>query len=196
MYKFASIIDTLRNELDEYRFIHTLGVAYTAAAIAMSQHIDTDKAMLAGLLHDCAKGINSSEYVFLANRFGIEIRPVEYKHPGLLHAKLGAYYAKEKYLISDEEILSSIRCHTTGKPDMSMLDKILFIADYIEPSRNKQPRLDVLREYAFKDIDKTVLMIMEDTLAYLKKYDPECIDSLSEEAYMFLKNESGERNGN
>ena len=105
----------------------------------------------------------------------------------LLHAKLGAAYAKEKYDVDDIEILDAIRCHTTGKPDMNTLEQILFVADYIEPNRDKASNLPIVRALAFDDIDLCTFVILQDTLAYLKTKD--CvIDTATEETYKFYKN--------
>lgn len=159
---------SLKTKLKDSRYQHTLGVAYTAASMAMKYSVDVNKAYIAGLLHDCAKYMESEEMLVKAQKFGLDISKAEKVKPDLLHAKLGAYYAKKKYYVEDEEILSSICSHTTGKPNMSLLDKIVYIADYIEPNRNKMPRLDLIRRKAFEDIDECLCMILEDTVAYLK----------------------------
>ena len=86
---------------------------------------------------------------------------------GLLHAKAGMVLAEEEYQITDPDILHSIKVHTTGEPGMNMLDKIIFVADYIEPGRNEAPRLEYLRKIAFHDIDMTVAEILHDTIHYL-----------------------------
>ncbi len=184
MYKY--IIDTLTDELDEDRFEHTLGVAYTAASLAMRYNIDLNKAMLAGLLHDVSKRCKSDKYIDMCKAYDIFISEAEFKNPGLLHAKLSAYIAENEYNIEDTEILSAIECHTTGKPNMTLLDKIIYIADYIEPLRNKQSHLLELRQTAFLDIDKALLMILEDTVEYLKSTN-KAIDPLTYETYLFYK---------
>ena len=125
------------------------------------------KALVAGLLHDCAKCIPNDKKLKLCRKNGIEVTPFEEKAPFLLHAKLGAWMAEHEYHVSDPAILSAIACHTTGKPDMSLLDKIVFIADYIEPGRNKAPGLPEIRRLSFTDIDQALIRILSDTLDYL-----------------------------
>ena len=118
-------------------------------------------------LHDCAKCIPNDKKLKLCKKNGIEVTPFEEKAPFLLHAKLGAWMAEHEYHVSDPAILSAIACHTTGKPDMSLLDKIVFIADYIEPGRNKAPGLPEIRRLSFTDIDQALIRILSDTLDYL-----------------------------
>ena len=116
---------------DERRYEHTLGVAYTATALAMRYDIPLKAAEIAGLLHDCAKCIPNSEKLALCEKHHILVAPAEAENPSLLHAKLGALLAESEYDITNPEILHAIKVHTTGEPDMSVLDKIIFIADYI-----------------------------------------------------------------
>ncbi len=92
----------------------------------------------------------------------------EERNPSLLHGKVGAFMAKNKYGITDEEILSAITWHTTGKDNMTDLEKIVFCADYIEPGRTKQPHLEELRSIALSDLDMLTFRILEDTVEYLK----------------------------
>ena len=98
----------LINEIDEERYQHTLGVMYTAASMAMCHGEDVDKAMIAGLLHDCAKCIPGAQKITMCEEQGIAISEVERFNPGLLHAKLGAFLARDKYGIEDSDILMSI----------------------------------------------------------------------------------------
>lgn len=163
------------------RFEHTLGVSYTCQALAMRYGYDLDKAELAGLLHDCAKRYDGETMRTKCIKRGIEITESENRDPSLLHAKLGAWMAKEKYGVEDEEILSAIACHTTGKPGMTLLDKILYVADYIEPRRYKAAGLPEMRKLAFVDLDTACFSIMEGILKYLKS--KECpIDPMTEAA--------------
>ncbi|MBQ0036675.1 MAG: bis(5'-nucleosyl)-tetraphosphatase (symmetrical) YqeK [Firmicutes bacterium] len=186
MTQYKYIIDSLVSELDEERYEHTLGVAYTAASLAMRYEEDINKAILAGLLHDVSKRCKSDKYIEMCNAYDIFISEAEYKNPGLLHAKLSAYIASNEYDVEDNEILSAIESHTTGKPNMTMLEKIIYIADYIEPLRNKQKHLLELRKLAFIDIDKALLMILEDTVEYLKSTN-KVIDPTTYETYLFYK---------
>ena len=146
--KRKEIEKQLKKELDKERFTHTMGVMYTAAALAMAHGADMDQALYAGLLHDCAKCIPNEEKLSLCEKYQISISDAERKSPSLLHAKLGAYFAKSIYGIEDEEILHAIKVHTTGEPGMNLLDKIIYIADYIEPNRDQAPNLTAIRKLA------------------------------------------------
>lgn len=111
--EIEKISKKLMKELDEDRYRHTQGVMYTSAALAMRYGADLKKALLAGLLHDCAKCIPGHTKIKMCEKYNLEISEIERKNPSLLHAKLGAYLAKDKYDIEDEEILMAIRSHTT-----------------------------------------------------------------------------------
>lgn len=184
--EFEKISKKLKRKLSETRFNHTIGVAYTAGSLAMRYEIDLDKAMIAGLLHDCAKYMTPDELLTFAIKKELNVTDVERSKPDLLHAKVGAYFANKKYHIKDDDILNAILCHTTGKPDMTLFEKILYISDYIEPSRTKMPRLDVIRKEAFIDIDSCLRMILDDTLKYLKASDI-TIDDMTQKTYDFYK---------
>ena len=168
--------------LDSDRYQHTLGVAYTAAALAMRYRLDPERLFTAGLLHDCAKNIPNDEKYALCKKYKIKLNEVEKKAPYLLHAKLGAYMAEHDFGITDKEILDSIRYHTTGRPGMSLSEKIIFTADYIEINRDEAPNLEEIREMAFTDIDKAVKKILIDTLDYLSK-GARPVDPTTKETY-------------
>lgn len=157
----------LKSKISDKRFEHSLGVEYTAACMAMAHGADVEKARLAGLLHDCAKGLPTSEKLEKARKHNIPVNKFEEKNPDMLHAKLGAFYARYKYDVTDEEILDAIRYHTTGRPNMSLLEKIIFVADYIEPNRKMVRDMEEIRKEAFLDIDQCVLHILKNTLEYL-----------------------------
>lgn len=176
----------LRRELDEERYLHTLGVEYTAAALAMRYECSIKKARLAGLLHDCAKGIESSEYIEFAQKYNISVNDSEMKNPGLLHAKIGGFLAIKKFNVSDSDIIEAIICHTTGKPDMNLLEKIVYVSDYIEPGRTMLPRIDEIRKTAFIDLDRALMMILEDTMKHLTE-SGKVLDPLTQKTYDFYK---------
>ena len=113
--KILKIQHTLKKELDENRYHHTLGVMYTSASMAMRYDVDVQKALYAGLLHDCAKCIPSDKKIRLCEKYGLPVSSVEKENPSLLHARLGAYLAHEKYGVKDEEIIYAIESHTTGR---------------------------------------------------------------------------------
>ena len=182
------IIFTLRDDLKEKlppsRFEHTISVSFICTALAMRYGCDLDKAELAGLLHDCAKLYRDQEIVIKCQKQNISLTEDELKAPMVLHAKYGAWLAKHKYNIEDEEVLNAVRWHTTGRPEMSALEKIVFTADYIEPRRDKAEDLSFIRPLAFVDLDECVYQILKGTLDYLKNKG--CfVDSMSEKAYAY-----------
>ena len=163
----------LKEKLPKKRYEHTLGVAYTAASLAMCYGEDILKAELAGILHDVAKAKKSFELKDYMKEYidpytdGDYVALIADKAPQILHAIYAPYLAKKDYKIEDKDILSAIRWHTTGKKDMTMLEKIVFVADYIEPNRKKLPDLDRIRTLSFHDISEAVKVIAKSTIEYL-----------------------------
>lgn len=178
----SKIENKLEKKLPSKRFEHTKGVRYTCGCLAMKYGYDIEKAQLAGLLHDCAKYMSDKEILEKCKKHGIEITNEELASPHLLHGKLGAFYAKKKYDIDDAEILEAITYHTTGKPNMSLLCKILYIADYIEPNRKIIPGLDEIRKYAFEDLNKAVLAKINNMSKYLTEKNIE-ITGIAKETF-------------
>lgn len=176
----------LKKELDKGRYEHTKGVMYTAECLAMAHRVSLEQAMLAGLLHDCAKCIPNEEKIRLCKKNNIPIMPVEYESPELLHAKLGAFLAEKKYEVTNPEILHAIRVHSAGVPNMSTLDKIIYIADYIEPGRDKAPNLEFVRMLAFRDLNVCLAQILSDTLNYLSGCD-NVVDPTTQMTYDYYK---------
>lgn len=169
MQEFEEIRSELKNILKPDRYRHTTGVMYTAASLAMRYDADIKKAMYAGLLHDCGKFTSGEEQIKLCRQHGILLTESEIAMPALVHAKLGAYYAETKYGVEDKDIINAIIYHTTGRPAMTMLEKIIYIADYIEPNRKMIPKLDKVRKLAFTDIDKSIALSAASTIGYLNR---------------------------
>jgi len=184
---FSKIRRSVEKTLDPKRYEHTLGVTYTAAALAMCYDVDIRKAQIAGLLHDCAKCIDHQKKIHICEKHNIEINDIERQNPFLLHAKVGSYIAMHKYNIVDEDILHAILNHTTGRPAMSLLEKIVYIADYIEPCRRQAPNLKLIRKEAFTDIDKALTIILEDILVYLDSLNSD-IDPMTRQTYEYYVN--------
>jgi predicted HD superfamily hydrolase involved in NAD metabolism len=184
--ELTEIRKKVKKQLEKERYEHTKGVMYTAGCLAMANGFEVERAMLAGLLHDCAKCIPNEEKLSLCEKNHIPVSKVEKENPVLLHAKLGAFLARKDYGVTDKEILHAIEVHTTGVPDMSMLDKIIYVADYIEPNRDKAPNLSYVRQLAFADLDACVAEILYDTLHYLKKKGG-AVDELTETTYEFYE---------
>lgn len=190
--KIIEIQQKLQHELDEERYQHTLGVMYTSAALAMRHCCDMEQALLAGLLHDCAKCIPNEEKIHICQTQGIPISDVERANPSLLHAKLGAYLAKEQYQVTDSNVLNAISSHTTGRPEMTLLEKIVYIADYMEPGRRNLPNMEEVRFLAFQDIDACLLRILKDSLVYLKTRKMP-IDPMTEQTYIYYNQTLGKK---
>ena len=181
-----SIREKLKASLKPGRYEHSLSVSFTCMALAMRYGYDLDKAELAGLLHDCAKCYDNNSIIAACRNSGMELTEGELQAPSIIHSRLGARMAEEKFGVNDPEILSAIACHTTGKPDMSLLDKILYIADYIEPRRYKIKDLPAIRRLAFEDLDEALFQIMEGTLRYLKESGTYA-DIMTQNAYHYYK---------
>lgn len=185
---FSKDINNIKKHLekrqDKKRYEHTIGVSYTAASLAMCYGYDVSKAQIAGLLHDCAKHYSDERILQLCEKYNISMTKVEKRNPFLLHAKLGAFLAMRKYHIDDEEIVSAILVHTTGKPNMSLLDKIIYVADYIEPNRYRAPNLTKIRKLAFENIDEAYIKILAQTIEHLENSQGE-IDDMTYKAYEF-----------
>ena len=178
-YDFDAIRHKLSKYIDESRMTHTLGVMYTAAALAMHYAPEGTEdellcqAMIAQMLEKALK-------------HSIDVTESERDNPFLLHGKLGAYYAAHRYGVEDEAVLSAITWHTTGRPDMTLLEKIVFTADYMEPGRTRQPNLAYIRRLAFENLDRCVYVISDDTLNYLKG-KKKCIDEMTVKTRDFYK---------
>lgn len=162
-----TIRESIKKALKPKRYEHSLGVAYTAASLAFIYDEKPLRAELAGILHDCAKNYSNEELIQFCKRDGIELIREELGSPQVIHAKYGGFLAGTQYGICDEEILDAVRYHTTGRPHMTILEKIIFVSDYIEPLRNEAPNLSELRKLAFKDIDECVYRILAQTVEYL-----------------------------
>lgn len=187
-YDIIGIQESLKKLQSAPRFLHSLGVQYTSANLAMRYGYDLKKAEVTGLLHDCAKYMSGKMMLQECQRNNIEISDIEKESSFLLHGKLGAFYAEKEYSVLDDEILDAIRFHTTGKPNMSFIEKIVYVADYIEPSRRNIKNIDQLRRVAYEDLDRAVYLISECILQYLdKKSDKIVIDPLTKKTYDFYK---------
>ena len=189
----VEIREQVKKELKPARYEHTLGVAYTAACMAFLYGEDPLKAELAGILHDCAKYLDDDQMLDTANQYHIQLEEVERKSIQLVHAKVGAVLAKEVYGIEDEEILNAIKYHTTGRTEMSRLEKIIYVADYIEPGRSRMNngveayKLNLARSYATIDLDMALKLILKETYEYLIKRPDYAISDMTKKAYEYYK---------
>ena len=143
--EYTPIRQMLREKLDDYRYLHSLGVADSARQLAKLYGADEEKAYFAGLLHDVAKNMPKEEQLILMEKGGINLSEEEKNNPALWHAMAGECYLRLNMGITDPEILGSVRYHTTGKAGMCLMEKIIYIADYISAERN-YPDVDVMRD--------------------------------------------------
>ena len=132
--------------------------------------------------------MNNEKRISICKKHNIGITEVERKNPFLLHAKVGSFIAMNTFGIHDADIINAILNHTTGRPGMSLLEKIIFVADYIEPSRKQAPNLKKIRKLAFEDLDQALITILHDTLRYLNSIDGE-IDPMTQKTYDYYKKE-------
>jgi nicotinate-nucleotide adenylyltransferase len=177
--------EKLRGMLKFKRYRHTMGTVMTAVLLADSYGADPQKTRLAALLHDCAKtGGSGRGYLTVP---GVEADGWELKNPGLLHAKVGAVIAEREFGVHDPEVLQAIRSHTTGRPGMTKLEKIIYFADMIEPTRSYQGA-DELRGIALSGLDRAVMAGLKFSIDYVRQRG-ETLHPATEEAYKYMKKE-------
>ena len=162
----------LKDNLNEERYIHSLGTAECARELADKFDLDKDTAYTAGLLHDCAKCF-SNEKLLKIIQTNLNVEEAEMLNYKTLHAPVSAYYAKEKFGVYDKEILSAIRWHTLGQIDMSDFEKIIFLADKIEPNTRDKEYAAVIRSYLEEEngLNKALLKCYKETIKSLVKRD-------------------------
>lgn len=183
---------SIRKTQDAKRYEHTMGVEYTAAALAMRYGANLDDALLAGLLHDCAKCLSEEKLIDICEKYKLPITETERELPFLLHGKVGGFLAEKEYGVQNRDVINAIVHHTMGREEMSLLEKIIFVADYIEPGRNRAANLSELRELAFQDIDLAMLRVLEGTLEHLKS-SGWAIDPRTEKTWNYYKDLLSER---
>jgi len=160
------LIAKLAVELTPERLEHSLGVAEASVHLARRWGANEEQARLAGLLHDCAKGMGQDELLQWALAFGIVRNDIERACPDLLHGPVGALLAWKEYGVTDAAVLSAIRLHTLGGEGMSLLERIIYLADYIEPGR-AFPGVEEVRVLAEKNLNLALLRAMEGTIRYV-----------------------------
>ena len=184
MWDISEIEKYIKDNIKESRYKHTLGVVETAKKLAHINDVDENKAHIVALVHDCAKNMPNEKMIEVLKQEGIELDLISKESPQILHGKVGAIIAKKVFEIEDNDILNAIEYHTTGRSNMSSLERIIYIADYIEPNRN-YPGVDELREITFKNLDKGVLKGLENTLIFVIK-EENLIHPLTIEARNFM----------
>lgn len=166
------IKDWLREHLNDERYSHSLGTAQCARELARNYNLDEEKAYIAGLLHDCAKCFSTDKLLEIIHD-NLQVEEAEMLNYKTLHAPVSAYYAQKIFGVTDNEILSAIRWHTLGQIEMTDFEKIIFLADKIEPNtRDKSYReeiLNILKEE--NGLNKALLKCYKETLKSLVKRD-------------------------
>lgn len=161
--------EKLKSMLTEHRYVHSLGVMEMAVEMAKTFGVDEKKAEIAGLLHDCAKQIEKHEQLRLCEEYGLELDDTKRANLALLHSELGAKLAETEFGITDPEILGAIFYHTLGKPKMTPLEKILYVADMAEPNRQDYPGLKGLRALCETNLDEATLYGLELSIAHIER---------------------------
>lgn len=166
MIEIDKLREKLKNLLEKKRFEHCLSVETTAIKLSKAHKIDTSKSAIAGLLHDCARWMDEKNLIETAKKLKIKIDPFIKTHPKLLHSELSSYFAKEYFGVKDAEILYAIKSHTIGRSNMTKLEKIIYVADHIEPGRGHK-HLAEIRKIAYKDLDYAIVKISSGMIQYL-----------------------------
>ena len=184
-----SIENKLQMTLQPKRYMHTLGVAYLSASLAMCHGASHKDALIAGLLHDCAKNYQEDKMLEICVKLNIPLSDYEKAIPELIHAAYGAYLAKEEYGIIQEDILLAVRNHTLGRPNMTVLEQIVYLADYMEPGRNHPttPTLDELRKIAFQNLDEATYLVSKNSIHYFETTG-KTVDPMTYQVYEYYKN--------
>jgi len=157
---------TLSTILTPYRFSHSLKVMEASIRLAEKYGADTEKAAIAGLVHDCAKDMKKDTIIPACEKYGIIVDDIEREQPQLLHGKIGAHMAKELFGIQCPEILSAIADHTMGRPGMDKLSSIVFVADYVEDSRDFEG-VDDIRKAADESLEKAIVTGIDNTIRHI-----------------------------
>lgn len=156
MPSLSKIKSELKKTLGQDRYGHSLRVMHMAQVLAKRYRVAVNRAALAGLLHDCSRGMEPRRFISSAKKFGIKVSQLEKKYPKLLHAPLSAKIAQRKFKVKDKGILRAIARHTLGAQKMSLLDKIIYLADHIE-DRREYAGVAKIRKLAFRDMDKAIV---------------------------------------
>ncbi|MGI6586000.1 MAG: bis(5'-nucleosyl)-tetraphosphatase (symmetrical) YqeK [Lutisporaceae bacterium] len=166
MQDLSSIMEYLGNNISTSRYMHSINVSRTAKKLAELYGGDPAKAEIAGLVHDCARDIEKPLQLKYLKEEGIEADELTLGTVELLHGPAAIYICRRIFGIEDEDILSAVRYHTTGKENMSLLEKIIYLSDYIEPARSF-PGVGELRELAFKSLDKALILVFNSSIRYI-----------------------------
>jgi predicted HD superfamily hydrolase involved in NAD metabolism len=166
MIQVKDVLPELRKALDTRRYIHSLGTMALAVQLAPRLGADSEKAALAGILHDCAKRLSEEKMLAMANQYGWDTgKENQYLH--IFHGEAGAVLARTQYGVTDPEVLSAIACHVTGRTGMSPLALAVFLADLIEPGRSYEG-VDEIRRLARRDIREALIAGTERVIEHVR----------------------------
>lgn len=168
MYDLAALDAALRQRIGGARLRHVYGVVETSKELSAKFGAPIEKAEVAALLHDYCKWLPGPEMLAIARREGLIIDPAEEEQPQLLHGPVAAAVLRAEGLVTDPEILDAIRWHTTGRPGMSLLERVTWVADYIEPGR-KFPGVEPVRQLAETDLDGALLLALDQTITFVQE---------------------------
>ena len=164
---YKQIEKLLKEMLPERRLNHSLSVSKCAVKLSEIYKCDKEKAKIAGLVHDCAKYFTNEQIEDCVKNFNIQLDALEENNIALSHSIVGSYVAREVFDIDDEEILNAVKYHTTGKENMSLLEKIIYMADLVEEGR-KFPKVEELRELTFNGkLDEALLLSFNNTIKFV-----------------------------
>ncbi len=177
----------LRQELSAKRYKHSVNVSKTAVELASRYGCDLHKAEIAGLVHDCTREMDIDTQLKLLKKLDVVPDEVTIFVKELVHAASAAYVCSQLFMIEDQEIISAVRYHTTAKADMTLLEKIIFLADFIEPAREFEG-VDAIRDIAFRELDQAILMALNSAISFvLKKEKPIHIATIEARNHIILE---------
>lgn len=166
MLAYSEIHDYLQKNLSRDKYEHSVNVSIEAGKLAACYDYDMERAKLSGLIHDCAKDLSIDKQKQYAKKCGFFVDDLIYKIPEIIHAPASVYISKNIFGVTDIDILSAIRYHATGKENMSIIEKIIYIADIIEPGR-RFDGVGKIKETAYKDLDEALLLALDSTIIYI-----------------------------
>jgi predicted HD superfamily hydrolase involved in NAD metabolism len=161
------VLNWLADNVSESRIEHILRVEQMAIALSQSHRQDMSKAAQAGLMHDLAKYFKPQQLLDMAKAEGLPLDPVDEINPHLLHADVGTIVARSEFGVQDQEILDAIANHTLGRPGMSPLSCIVYLADSLEPGRGDIPELNMLRRVSYKNLQQATWLTCDYTINHL-----------------------------
>lgn len=162
----VSIKEYLRCRISEKRYVHSLNVSETASRLAEIHGADVDKACIAGLVHDCARELDKPQLLLYLEAEGIKADPVTLEVTELLHGPAAVHICRKVFGIEDQEVLNAVRYHTTGRENMTLLESIIYLSDFVEPSRCFSG-VERIRQLAAVNMESALLLAINSSIEYL-----------------------------